>query len=76
MSTPRIIILTEYPTPEIVAAHMRHAHHLRAESNAQWLRSIGQHIRRLFSPRPRFARQRIAVKRPQPPLSLPRIASF
>ncbi|EKE73592.1 RSP_7527 family protein [Oceanibaculum indicum] len=71
MSTPRIIILTEYPTPEIVAAHIRHAHHLRAETSAQWLRSIGQHIRRLFSPR-----QRIAVKRPLPPLSLPRIASF
>ncbi|MCH2394231.1 RSP_7527 family protein [Oceanibaculum sp.] len=71
MSTPRIIILTEYPTPEIVAAHIRHAHHLRAETNAQWLRSLGRGLKRLFAPR-----QRIAVKRPQPPLSLPRIASF
>lgn len=76
MSAPRIIILTEYPTPEIVAAHMRHARHLRAETSAQWLRSIRQGIKRLFSPRSTSARQRIAVKRPLPPLNLPRIPSF
>ena len=68
MSGPQIIILADYPTPEIVEMHIRRAHHLRAIAYARWLRWVRQAVKGLFTPR-----QRIAVKRPQPRLSLPRL---
>ena len=67
MSGPRIIIRADYPTPEIVETHLRRAHHLRAIAYAHWLRAICLGLKRLFAPR-----ARIAVKRPQQRLSLPR----
>ena len=76
MSGPRIIILAEYPTPEIVEAHLRRAHRLRAITYARWLHAIRQRVKRLFALRRtacRASRPRIAVKRPQPRLSLPRL---
>ncbi|WP_430437840.1 hypothetical protein [Oceanibaculum nanhaiense] len=75
MSGPRIIILAEYPTPEIVEAHLRRAHRLRAIAFARWLHPIRQRVKRLFALRRRAgraSRPRIAVKRPQPRLNLPR----
>ena len=71
MSGPRIIILAEYPTPEIVEAHLRRAHRLRAITYARWLHAIRQRVKRLFT-FSSSSRPRIAVKRPQPRLNLPR----
>jgi hypothetical protein len=70
MSGPQIIILAEYPTPEIVETHLRRAHHMRAVAYARWLRSIRLGVQRLFAARPR-----VAVKRPQPRLTLPRVTA-
>ena len=53
MSGPRIIILAEYPTPEIVEAHLRRAHRLRAIAFARWLHPIRQRVKRLFALRRR-----------------------
>lgn len=71
MSGPQIIILAEHPTPEIVDAHLRRAHHLRAAACAAWLRSFRRSVKRLFT-FSSSSRPRIAVKRPRPRLNLPR----
>ena len=51
MSGPQIIILADYPTPEIVEMHIRRAHHLRAIAYARWLRRGRQAVNGLFTPR-------------------------